>query len=84
MRFVPSGRRAIMQNPRHRWGFCLLGNAALAAKHALDHHGLDRVAVVDFDVHHGNGTQELLYDEGRALLKASQQMPLWPGSGGYR
>ncbi len=62
-------------------GFCLFGNAALAAKHALDHHGLGRVAVVDFDVHHGNGTQDLLWDERRALLITSQQMPLWPGSG---
>ncbi|AAV93570.1 histone deacetylase family protein [Ruegeria pomeroyi] len=62
-------------------GFCLFGNAALAAKHALDHHGLRRVAVVDFDVHHGNGTQDLLWDEARALLITSQQMPLWPGSG---
>ncbi len=62
-------------------GFCLFGNAALAAKHALDHHGLNRVAVVDFDVHHGNGTQDLLWDEPRALLITSQQMPLWPGSG---
>ncbi|WP_170451706.1 histone deacetylase family protein [Ruegeria arenilitoris] len=62
-------------------GFCLFGNAALAAKHALDHHGLDRVAVVDFDVHHGNGTQDLLWDEARALVITSQQMPLWPGSG---
>ncbi|MGI9367193.1 MAG: histone deacetylase family protein [Ruegeria sp.] len=62
-------------------GFCLLGNAALAAKHALDHHGLSRVAVVDFDVHHGNGTQDLLWDETRALVITSQQMPLWPGSG---
>ncbi|UWQ53844.1 histone deacetylase family protein [Leisingera caerulea] len=62
-------------------GFCLFGNAALAAKHALDHHGLSRVAVVDFDVHHGNGTQDLLWDEPRALLITSQQMPLWPGSG---
>ncbi|SMC62280.1 histone deacetylase family protein [Primorskyibacter flagellatus] len=62
-------------------GFCLFGNAALAAKHALDHHGLSRVAVVDFDVHHGNGTQDLLWDEKRALLVTSQQMPLWPGSG---
>ncbi|MCU9839617.1 histone deacetylase family protein [Ruegeria sp. WL0004] len=62
-------------------GFCLFGNAALAAKHALDHHGLNRVAVVDFDVHHGNGTQDLLWDEARALLITSQQMPLWPGSG---
>lgn len=62
-------------------GFCLFGNAALAAKHALDHHGLARVAVVDFDVHHGNGTQDLLWDEPRALVVTSQQMPLWPGSG---
>ncbi|WP_170607386.1 histone deacetylase family protein [Ruegeria arenilitoris] len=62
-------------------GFCLFGNAALAAKHALDHHGLSRVAVFDFDVHHGNGTQELLWDERRALVITSQQMPLWPGSG---
>ncbi|WP_120634799.1 histone deacetylase family protein [Ruegeria sp. EL01] len=62
-------------------GFCLFGNAALAAKHALDHHGLERVAVVDFDVHHGNGTQDLLWEERRALVITSQQMPLWPGSG---
>ncbi len=62
-------------------GFCLFGNAALAAKHALDHNGLSRVAVVDFDVHHGNGTQDLLWDEARALVITSQQMPLWPGSG---
>lgn len=62
-------------------GFCLFGNAALAAKHALDHHGLSRVAVVDFDVHHGNGTQDLLWDEARALVITSQQMPLWPGTG---
>lgn len=62
-------------------GFCLFGNAALGVKHALDHHGLTRVAVVDFDVHHGNGTQDLLWDEPRALFITSQQMPLWPGSG---
>ncbi len=62
-------------------GFCLFSNAALAAKHALDYHQLSRVAVVDFDVHHGNGTQDILWDEPRALLITSQQMPLWPGSG---
>ncbi|QBF29743.1 histone deacetylase family protein [Thalassococcus sp. S3] len=62
-------------------GFCLFGNAALAAKHALEFHELDRVAVVDFDVHHGNGTQDLLWNEPRALVITSQQMPLWPGSG---
>ena len=62
-------------------GFCLFGNVAIGAKHALDHHGLSRVAVVDFDVHHGNGTQDLLWEEERALFFSSHQMPLWPGSG---
>lgn len=63
-------------------GFCLFGNIAIAAKRALDHHGLSRVAVVDFDVHHGNGTQDLLWDEARTLFVSSHQMPLYPGSGG--
>jgi len=62
-------------------GFCVFGNVAIAAKHALDVRGLDRVAVVDFDVHHGNGTQALLQDDPRALVITSQQMPLWPGTG---
>lgn len=62
-------------------GFCLFGNVALGAKHALDHHGLSRVAVVDFDVHHGNGTQDLLWDERRCLTITSHQSPLWPGTG---
>lgn len=62
-------------------GFCLFGNAAIGAKRALDHHGLARIAVLDFDVHHGNGTQDLLWDEGRAFFASSHQMPLYPGSG---
>lgn len=62
-------------------GFCLFGNIAIAARHALERHGLSRVAVVDFDVHHGNGTQDLLWDEPRALFISSHQMPLYPGSG---
>lgn len=62
-------------------GFCLFGTVAIAAMRALDHHGLDRVAVLDFDVHHGNGTQDLLWDEGRALFVSSHQMPLYPGTG---
>ncbi|SOH94290.1 Acetoin utilization deacetylase AcuC [Monaibacterium marinum] len=62
-------------------GFCLLGNVAVAAKHALDVHGLTRVAIVDFDVHHGNGTQDLLWDEERVLFISSHQSPLWPGTG---
>ena len=62
-------------------GFCLFGNVAIAAKHALDRHGLSRVAVVDFDVHHGNGTQDLLWTETRVRFFSSHQMPLYPGSG---
>ncbi|WP_425071878.1 histone deacetylase family protein [Sagittula sp. S175] len=74
----PPGHHAETETPM---GFCLFGNAAIAAKHALEAHGLSRVAVVDFDVHHGNGTQDLLWNEARALLVTSQQMPLWPGTG---
>ncbi|MFP4275478.1 MAG: histone deacetylase family protein [Paracoccaceae bacterium] len=74
----PPGHHAETATPM---GFCLFGNAALAAKHALDHHGLGRVAVVDFDVHHGNGTQDLLWDERRSLFFSSHQRPLWPGTG---
>jgi len=62
-------------------GFCLFGTVAIAAKYALDHHGLSRIAIVDFDVHHGNGTQDLLWDEPRALFISSHQMPLYPGTG---
>ncbi len=62
-------------------GFCLFGNVAIAAKRALDHHGLARVAVIDFDVHHGNGTQDLLWFEERALFASTHQMPLYPGTG---
>ena len=62
-------------------GFCFFGNVALGAKHALDQHNLSRVAVVDFDVHHGNGTQDLLWNEPRALTITSHQSPLWPGTG---
>jgi acetoin utilization deacetylase AcuC-like enzyme len=62
-------------------GFCLFGTVAIGAKRALDHHGLSRVAIVDFDVHHGNGTQDLLWDEARCLFVSSHQMPLYPGTG---
>lgn len=62
-------------------GFCLFGNVAIAAKHALDHFGIGRVAVVDFDVHHGNGTQDLLQSDERVLFCSTHQSPLWPGTG---
>ncbi|MGY6548686.1 MAG: histone deacetylase family protein [Roseinatronobacter sp.] len=74
----PPGHHAEAETPM---GFCIYGTVAIAAKHALDAHGLARVAVVDFDVHHGNGTQDLLWDEPRAFFVSSHQMPLWPGSG---
>lgn len=62
-------------------GFCLFGTVAIGAMRALDHHGLNRVAVLDFDVHHGNGTQDLLWDEARVRFVSSHQMPLYPGTG---
>ncbi|MFD1195285.1 histone deacetylase family protein [Seohaeicola saemankumensis] len=74
----PPGHHAERETPM---GFCLFGTVAIAAKHALDHYGLSRVAVVDFDVHHGNGTQDLLWDEPRAVFFSSHQSPLWPGTG---
>ena len=74
----PPGHHAETETPM---GFCLFGNIAIAAKRLLDHHGLDRVALVDFDVHHGNGTQDLLWSEERILNCTTHQMPLYPGSG---
>ncbi|MFV0299618.1 MAG: histone deacetylase family protein [Paracoccus sp. (in: a-proteobacteria)] len=62
-------------------GFCLFGTVAIAARRALDHHRLDRVAVLDFDVHHGNGTQDLLWNDKRAFFASTHQMPLYPGTG---
>lgn len=62
-------------------GFCFFGNVAIAAKYALEHHGLDRVAIVDFDVHHGNGTQDLVEEDARILFCSTHQSPLYPGTG---
>lgn len=74
----PPGHHAERETPM---GFCFFGNIALAAKHALDHHGLDRVAIVDFDVHHGNGTQDLVEGDARIFFASTHQMPLYPGTG---
>jgi acetoin utilization deacetylase AcuC-like enzyme len=62
-------------------GFCLFNNVAIAAYHALQAHGLDRVAIVDFDVHHGNGTEDIVRDDGRILFCSSFQHPFYPHSG---
>ena len=74
----PPGHHAERETPM---GFCLFGSVAIAAKHALDHHGLQKVAIVDFDVHHGNGTQDLVEDDPRILFLSTHQMPLYPGTG---
>ncbi len=74
----PPGHHAERETPM---GFCLLGNVAAAARHALDFHGLSRVAIVDFDVHHGNGTQDLVQDDPRILFVSTHEMPLYPGTG---
>ena len=62
-------------------GFCLFNNAAIAARHAQAAHGAERVAIVDWDVHHGNGTQDLFWDDNSVLYCSTHQMPLYPGTG---
>jgi acetoin utilization deacetylase AcuC-like enzyme len=62
-------------------GFCLFNSVAVAAMHALERHGLSRVAIVDFDVHHGNGTQDIFADDARVLYASTHQWPLYPGTG---
>ncbi len=62
-------------------GFCFLGNVAIAARHALDVRGLERVAIVDFDVHHGNGTQDIFHGDARALMVSFFQHPFYPYTG---
>ena len=62
-------------------GFCVFNNVVVGAKHALEAHGVARLAVIDFDVHHGNGTEDILRHDQRTVLCSSFQHPLWPGSG---
>ena len=74
----PPGHHA---EPDRAMGFCLFNNAAVGAAHALAAHGLQRVAILDFDVHHGNGTQAAFATEARVLFASSHQSPLYPGTG---
>jgi acetoin utilization deacetylase AcuC-like enzyme len=62
-------------------GFCLFNNIAAGAMHARAVHGLSRIAVVDFDVHHGNGTQDIFFDDSNLFYASTHQMPLYPGTG---
>jgi acetoin utilization deacetylase AcuC-like enzyme len=74
----PPGHHA---EPNRAMGFCFFSTAAIAALYARKHHGLDRVALVDFDVHHGNGSQAVLWNEKDIFYASSHQMPLYPGTG---
>lgn len=74
----PCGHHA---EPNRAMGFCIFNQAAIAAVHAVRKHGLERVAVVDFDVHHGNGTQAAFYARPELFYASSHQSPLYPGTG---
>ncbi|MGC1184436.1 MAG: histone deacetylase [Candidatus Dormiibacterota bacterium] len=74
----PPGHHA---TPERAMGFCLFNNVAIAVRHAQTKLGAERVAVVDLDVHHGNGTQDIFYQDGSVLYCSLHQLPLYPGSG---
>lgn len=74
----PPGHHA---ETKRAMGFCVFNNVAIAANHARRKHGVERVAIVDFDVHHGNGTQEIFYHDPAVLYASTHQMPLYPGTG---
>ena len=78
---------ALVRPPGHHatthraMGFCLFNNLAIAAKYALSKYKLDRIAIIDFDVHHGNGTQQTFYDDPQVLYVSTHEYPLYPGTG---
>ena len=74
----PPGHHAEVSTPM---GFCFFNNAAVAARHAQIVHGAERVAIVDFDVHHGNGTQDIFWNDKSVLYASSHEMPAYPGTG---
>jgi acetoin utilization deacetylase AcuC-like enzyme len=74
----PPGHHAIAD---YGLGFCLLGNIAIAARHAQQKYGIERVLIVDYDVHHGNGTEAMFYDDPSILFISTHQYPLYPGTG---
>jgi len=74
----PPGHHATRAQPM---GFCLFNNVAIGARHALAAHGLERVAILDFDVHHGNGTEDAFHEDPRVMLCSSFQHPYYPYSG---
>jgi acetoin utilization deacetylase AcuC-like enzyme len=74
----PPGHHAETARPM---GFCLFDNAAIAARYAQDRHGIARAAIVDFDVHHGNGSQEIFWADKTVMYCSTHQMPLFPGTG---
>ena len=74
----PPGHHATRNQPM---GFCLFNNVAVGVRHAQRRHGIARVAVLDWDVHHGNGTQDIFYDDPSVLFISLHQYPFWPGTG---